>query len=97
MPRCTVSDPMVLVCKICRWRPPNDLVMSLVESHFDLEPDHDPENLVMELVAMCDRDQTEMTLDRSEELRSGKNRYYYSCPTCKRSATVDQSQEGGGW
>jgi len=79
---------MTLVCKICRWHPPGDLIMSLVEAHFDIEPDHDPEDIQMELVAWCRRCQLEMPLDRSETARSGAMRYHHSCQRCHRSCVI---------
>lgn len=81
---------LVLVCKICRWRPPNDLEMNLVQAHFDIEPDHDPEDLWMELVALCPRCDLEMPIDRSEARHDGTTVHHYTCNGCRRSWTVTQ-------
>jgi len=82
---------MVLVCKLCRWRPPNDLQVTFVEAHFDLEPDHDPTDIRLELVAWCDWCEAEMSHDRTETMASGKVRHHYSCNRCHRSKTVTQA------
>lgn len=83
-----VPDGLTLVCKICRWLPPADLQMNLVQAHFDVEPDHQPEDIQLELVAMC-RDNVEMTLDRTVVMPGGR-RHHYTCPRCHRSRTVIQ-------
>lgn len=40
-----MADVLTLVCKVCRWHPPPGLEMSIVEAHFDVEPDHDPTDI----------------------------------------------------
>jgi hypothetical protein len=81
---------LALCCQICRWRPPGDLTMDFFQVHFDLEPDHDPENIKLELVAVCDRDGLEMTLGRSETTGTGRIKRHYQCPGCHRSRAVWQ-------
>jgi len=88
------SNVLVLVCGICRWRPPGDLEMSLVESHFDLEPDHDPGQIQLEMVAWCHRCDLELALTRNEPLASGAARHHYDCPRCHRSYSVIQNETG---
>lgn len=88
-----MSDVLVLICKICRWRPPGDLVMELVRAHFDIEPDHDPLDLQLEMVAWCDRRELEMAHNRSETIAGGQ-RHHYDCPRCHRSAAVFQNADG---
>ncbi len=86
-----MSDLLVLVCAIptCRWRPPADLEMNLVEAHFDLEDGHDPADVRLELVAWCRRCDLEMRLDRSEVVPAGI-RHHYSCGACHRRGTALQ-------
>lgn len=91
----TPGGTLVLVCKLCRWRPPNDLEMNLVQAHFDLEPDHNPEDIQLELVAWCHRCDLEMPLDRTETLRSGRLRHHHSCPRCRRSEVITQEAHRG--
>lgn len=83
---------LVLVCavKTCRWRPPGDLQISLLEAHFDLEEGHDPEQLRLEMVAWCHRCDVEMNFDRTEQLRGGRQRHHYSCAVCHRRDSVAQ-------
>lgn len=85
-------DLLVLVCNAdparCRWRPPGDLQMALVEAHFDIEDGHDPNNIKLELVAWCHHCDAEMTLFRTQALGPGRARYYYLCPTCRRTRWV---------
>ncbi len=85
-----VPAGLVLCCQICRWRPPGDIEMNLVEAHFDLEPDHDPANIRLELVAVCC--DLEMRLDRTERRRSGSLRHHYTCGKCRRSKTINQEE-----
>ena len=88
-------DLLVLVCAIetCRWRPPNDLVMDLVQAHFDLEDDHDPNNIRLDLVAWCYHCNTEMVLFRSQDLGQGTYRHYYLCRACRRTRNAVQETE----
>lgn len=86
---------LVLVCRHCRWRPPGDLEMALVEAHFDMEPDHDPSDIKLELVAICDRCDLEMPLDRIEPRRTGGTKNYFTCTKCRRSKVVLQHEPGG--
>lgn len=85
-----MPDVLVLVCQHCRWRPPNDLQMALVEAHFDMEPGHDPTDIKLDMVAWCHRCNLEMPLDRTEHLHDGRTRYHHSCPRCHRRDTVTQ-------
>lgn len=85
-----MSAGLVLVCRICRWRPPDDLEMEIVRAHFDLEPDHDPEDIKLELVMICDRCGLEMLLERAEPLRDGGERHHFGCPSCRRTKSVVQ-------
>ena len=85
-----MSETLVLVCKICRWRPPGDLDLDLVRAHFDLEPDHDPTDLQLEMVAWCHRCDAEMAFTRSEPVEGGQ-RHHYDCHRCPRSASVVQN------
>lgn len=78
-----------LVCRICRWVPPEEISVGLLQVHFDLEPDHDPEKIDLELVALCERDGLEMGLDRTVPAPGGV-RHHYSCPRCHRSRVVFQ-------
>lgn len=89
----TTPEGLVLVCAKCRWRPPGDLEMNLVEAHFDIEPDHDPGDIQLELVAWCERCGMEMALDHTEQTRSGVLRHHYSCTACKRSRVITQAQQ----
>ena len=82
---------LVLCCGICRWRPPNDMEMNLVEAHFDMEPDHDPDDIRLELVAICC--DLEMAFDRTETRQSGGTRHHYSCGKCRKSKVVDQNPQ----
>jgi hypothetical protein len=82
-----IPTGLSLVCAICRWQPPGDLEMNLVESHFDMEPDHDPGNIKLELVALCCG--LEMALDRSE-IRTPGWWHHYTCGKCHRSRVVKQ-------
>ncbi len=83
-----IPTGLSLVCHVCRWQPPDDLEMSFVQAHFDVEPDHDPGNIKLELVALCCG--LEMAMARTEPLRSGGQRPHYSCGKCHRSRTVNQ-------
>jgi len=92
------DDLLVLVCAIptCRWRPPADMEVSLLEAHFDLEEGHDPANIHLELVAWCRRCNVEMNLDRSEHLHDGRVRHHYSCRACHRRGSCIQTPEKAG-
>jgi transposase-like protein len=79
---------LVLVCQLCRWRPPNDLTMTLVATHFDV--DHDSTDIRLELTAWCERCDQEMTLDRTEGTKAGGWKHHYSCGQCHRSHVVSQ-------
>lgn len=85
---------LVLVCNAdpehCRWRPPNDLPMSLVEAHFDLEERHDPNDIRLDMVAWCHHCNGEMKLFRSVELGQGAQRHHYQCPACRRTRSCVQ-------
>lgn len=86
---------LILVCKICRWRPPEDLEVNLLQAHFDMEPDHDPENITVELVAICDRCDVEMPVERSIPRPSGGTKVYHGCPKCHRTKVVIQNEQKG--
>lgn len=93
-------DLLVLVCNAaperCRWRPPNDLDMRLVQAHFDLEDGHDPEDIRLEMVGWCHHCDTEMALFRSQDLGEGAQRHHFQCPTCRRTRSVVQTAPPGG-
>jgi len=83
---------MVLICGICQWRAPGNLVMGLVAAHFETEPDHDPEDIKLTMVGWCPRCDRELTLDRIEEglMRT----IHYVCPQCHGSGFVCQRAGG---
>lgn len=87
-------DLLVLVCNAaperCRWRPPNDLQMALVEAHFDLEDGHDPADIRMEMVAWCHHCDAQMNLSHSQDLGQGTQRHHYQCAKCRRTGSVVQ-------
>ncbi len=85
-----MSDALRLACQICRWRPPNDLDMALVQAHFDLEPDHDPNDIRMELVAVCDRCDLEMFFSATLPAPGGRQRHEFECPACHRTTRITQ-------
>lgn len=85
-----MPDGLVLVCTHCRWRPPGDLEMSLVEAHFDMEDGHDVEDIRLELVMICDRCDVEMPLERVVPRPTGGTKNYHGCPQCHRTKTVVQ-------
>lgn len=87
------ADDLVLACRICRWRPPGDLEMSLVEAHFDMTDGHDPEDIQLDLVVICDRCDIEMPLERSVPRPRGGTKYYHGCPKCRRTKVVVQNPE----
>lgn len=87
-----MAEVLRLVCRICRWRPPDDMEMSIVVAHFDLEPDHDATDIKLELVAVCDRCDLEMPMDRIEPLRDGGSRHRFTCTRCHRSKAVVQRE-----
>ncbi len=82
------ADALVLVCQLCRWRPPEGEPVSLVAAHFDV--DHDTTDVRMELVAWCDRCDQQMTYDRTSAIRGGGQKHHYSCGRCHRSTVVTQ-------
>lgn len=88
-----MSSGLVLACKVCRWRPPNDLEMNLVRMHFDLEPDHDPENVTLELVCVCARCDLEMPLESRTASASGRVRDTFACSRCHRTKTISRREE----
>lgn len=90
------DDLLVLVCAIptCRWRAPNDMEITLLEAHFDLEEGHDPDNIRLEMVAWCRRCNVEMNHDRTEQLAGGRVRHHYSCGSChRRDSVIQQPKE----
>ncbi len=87
---------LVLACQICRWRPPNDLEMNLVAAHFDMEPDHDPEDIKLELVMICDRCDLEMPLERTAPRSDGRTSCYHTCGRCHRTKVIVQAERGTG-
>jgi hypothetical protein len=87
---------LVLVCKHCRWRPPDDLQMNLVEAHFDIEDGHNPTDIRLEMVAWCRRCDTEMDLNTTVVVvASGNTRRTYSCPSCRRTYVAVQKPGAG--
>ena len=92
-------DLLVLRCNAapdrCRWRPPGDLDMRLVQAHFDMEDGHDPEHIRLELVAWCRRCDVEMNLFRSLDLGQGTVRRWYLCGICRRTRSVVQGPGEG--
>jgi len=87
-----VKPTMVLLCKVCRWRLPGDQTMGVVAAHFETEPEHDPEDVKLEMVGWCPRCDRELTLDRIEEglMRT----IHYVCPQCHGSGFVFQRAGG---
>jgi hypothetical protein len=74
---------MALVCKLCRWRPPEDLPTEVVVAHFAEE--HDTDKVSLDLVAICRRCDREMVFERSIGRRD-----IFTCDPCQvgRAITI---------
>ena len=83
------TAPLVLVCKICRWHAPGNMEMTFIEAHFDIEPDHDPADITLELVAWCQDCDGEMLHVDAEEFTE-LTLHHYLCLRCNRTGTVTQ-------
>ena len=78
---------MVLRCAACRWRPAADVTQGVVAAHFEVE--HDTEDIRLELIAVCPRDDSELSLIRTQH-RATHLLHIYDCPQCYRTYRIRQ-------
>jgi hypothetical protein len=78
-----VPDGMALICQVCGWRPGIGQPMGLVAAHFETEPEHDADDVRLELVVLCPRCDKPMTYLRSEGRKD-----LFTCDPCRRIRTI---------
>lgn len=74
-----ITRNLRLWCRECKWLPPGDLQMALVEAHYGMEhPDAEKITLDMLPVCVCGKPM-ESTVTRPT---GGGFKDYFSCPAC---------------
>jgi len=84
-----------LACGECGWRPASEVTMGVFKAHVETEhPDTDANDLRMDMVVVCPRDNTVAPLTRSKPLADGRTLCIHDCPTCHRTYRVTMNGAG---
>lgn len=86
-----MREPLMrLCCQHCRWRPPLDITQGVMAAHFETE--HDTEDIRLELIAICTRDDSELSLTHTEP-GPVYDTHTYDCLQCFRTYGIRQGHQ----
>jgi transposase-like protein len=80
------SPTLLLVCRVCLWRPDTSLEVGDIAAHFTAE--HDASPVAMMLISYCPRDYSILTHRFTGVTPDGRNVSAYDCPQCRRTYSI---------